>query len=81
MPTTDEAPKKVSARARALEVVKRARGPIAVQDVVKKVLATPGVELKGKTPDATISAMLYTEAKKPDGAIRKAGRGMVEARR
>jgi HB1, ASXL, restriction endonuclease HTH domain len=79
MPTT-EAPK-ISARARAIEVVKRARGPIAVKDVVKKVLATPGVELKGKTPDATISAMLYTEAKKPDGAIRKTGRGMVEARR
>jgi hypothetical protein len=81
MPTTDEAPKKVSARARAIEVVKRARGPIAVKDVVKKVLDTPGVELKGKTPDATISAMLYTEAKKEDGAIRKVGRGLVEARR
>ena len=78
MPTTST---KVSARVRAIEVVKRARGPIAVKDVVKKVLATEGVELKGKTPEATVSAMIYTEAKKEDGAIRKAGRGMVEARR
>jgi hypothetical protein len=51
-----------------------------VKTVVAKVLATPGIELNGKTPEATISAMIYTEAKKEDGAIRKAGRGLVEAR-
>jgi hypothetical protein len=83
MPTTqkDQPAKKVSARETAIAIVRRSRKPIEVKKVVAKVLATPGVELKGKTPEATISAMIYVEAKKPDGAIRKAGRGLVEARR
>ena len=82
MPATkDEGTKKVSARETAIAIIKRSRKPIAVKTVVAKVLTTPGIELKGKTPEATISAMIYTEAKKEDGAIRKAGRGLVEARR
>jgi hypothetical protein len=36
--------------------------------------------LQGKTPAATLAATLYTEAKKPDGAIVLVGRGMVKAR-
>jgi hypothetical protein len=78
MPTSD---KKVSARETAIAIIRRSKKPIAVKDVIAKTLATAGVELKGKTPEATISAQIYTEAAKEDGAIRKAGRGLVEARR
>jgi HB1, ASXL, restriction endonuclease HTH domain len=82
MPATkDEGTKKPSTREVAIGIIHRARGPIEVSKVVKKVLATEGVELKGKTPEATVSAMIYTEAKKEDGAIRKVGRGLVEPRR
>jgi hypothetical protein len=37
--------------------------------------------LKGKTPEATVAARIYVEAKKRDGQIVKVERGVVQARR
>ncbi len=52
-----------------------------VSDVVAKALADPAVTgLKGKTPTDTLSAALYTEAKKPDGAVILVRRGVMKAR-
>jgi hypothetical protein len=52
-----------------------------VKAVVAKALADPAVTgLKGKTPQETLSAALYTEAKKPDGAVILVGRGVMKAR-
>jgi len=52
-----------------------------VKEVVVAALADPQLTgLQGRTPGATLSAALYTEAKKPDGAIVLSGRGKVKAR-
>lgn len=44
---------------------------MAVKDIVTAVLATPGVKLGGKTPAATIAAILYKGVE-----FQKTGRGM-----
>ena len=65
----------------AIEVLRRSGKAMPVKEVVAAALADPQVTgLQGRTPAATLSAALYTEAKKPDGAIVLAGRGMVKAR-
>jgi len=52
-----------------------------VKDVAANALADPAVTgMKGKTPEATISAALYTEAKKKDGAVMLVERGVMKAR-
>jgi hypothetical protein len=35
---------------------------------------------KGKTPEATLGAFLYTQAKKPDGLVEQTGRGEFRLR-
>jgi hypothetical protein len=36
-------------------------------DIARRVSAVKGVSLAGKTPEATVAAMLAVENKKPDG--------------
>jgi hypothetical protein len=43
-----------------------------VKQLAAEVLATPGVNLGGKTPEATIAAILYTSP-----LFKKVGRGVV----
>ena len=72
---------KKSGKAAAIEVLQRSRRALPVKEVVAAALADPEVTgMKGKTPEATLSAALYTEAKKPDGAVILVGRGMMKAR-
>jgi len=72
---------KKSGKTAAIEVLRRSRKPLPVKEVVAAALADPEVTgMKGKTPAATLSAALYTEAKKPDGAVILVGRGMMKAR-
>ena len=60
-----------SGKTAAIEVLRRSRKAMAVKDVVTKALADPAVTgMKGKTPEATLSAALYIEARKKDGASR-----------
>jgi HB1, ASXL, restriction endonuclease HTH domain len=59
----------VSARAAAVEVLRGKRTGVKTSDIIAGVLATDGVKLGGKTPGATISAILAVEAAKPDGMI------------
>lgn len=59
--------KKKPAKTAAVEVLKKEGGPLHVDELVKRVLATKGVKLDGKTPAATIASMLATENKKSDG--------------
>src|SRR5688572_22553044 len=67
-------PKKLSAKAAAIEVLKSAKGQkLPVQELISAVLDTPGVELRGKTPRATVAAQLYTGKE-----FQKAGRGIVK---
>ncbi len=70
-----------SGKAAAIEVLRRSRKPLPVKEVVAAALADPDViGMKGKTPEATLSAALYTEAKKPNGAVILVERGVMKAR-
>ena len=72
---------KKSGKAAAIEVLRSTGKPMPVKEVVEAALSDPEVTgMKGKTPAATLSAALYTEAKKPDGAVTLVKRGMVKAR-
>ena len=72
---------KKSGKTAAIEVLRRSRKPLPVKEVVAAALADPAVTgMRGKTPAATFSAALYTEAKKPDGAVILVERGMMKAR-
>jgi hypothetical protein len=72
---------KKSGKTAAIEVLRRSRKAMPVKEVVAKALADPAVtEMKGRTPEATLSAALYTEAKKPHGEVILVARGMMKAR-
>jgi hypothetical protein len=69
---------KKSGKAAAIEILRRSGKALPVKEVVAAALADPEVTgMKGKTPAATLSAALYTEAKKPDGAVILVERGMI----
>jgi hypothetical protein len=58
------------------KVLGRAKKPMTAQEIATKVVPmVPG--LKGKTPHATVAAKLYTDAKKPDGIVRKVAGGFL----
>ena len=84
--TVTQAPKRATKQAKQAkplttmqavqQVLKRAKGPMTAKQVAAKVVPmVPG--LKGKTPEATVAAKLYVEAKKPDGILRKVEGGFV----
>lgn len=76
-----EAKAKKSGKTAAIEVLRRSSKALPVKEVVAAALADPEVTgMKGKTPAATLSAALYTEAKKPGGAVILVGRGVMKAR-
>ena len=58
---------KKTARQAAAEVLRQASGPLKTAEIVDRVLKTPGRKLAGKTPAATIAAILATENQKADG--------------
>ncbi len=74
--------KKLSGRQALIAVLKRAKGePLPAKEIVKKALAMKGLALTGKTPEATLRAVLSSESKRPDGEIKKAGKpGMYRLR-
>jgi HB1, ASXL, restriction endonuclease HTH domain len=72
---------KKSGKAAAIEVLRKNGKAMTIKEVVAAALDDPQVTgLQGRTPAATLSAALYTEAKKPDGVVVLVGRGMIEAR-
>lgn len=56
-----------TARQAAVEVLQRAREPLKAAEIARRVLEVEGVRLAGKTPAATVAAMLAVENKKPEG--------------
>jgi restriction system protein len=48
----------------AIQVLMEAEGPLHAKEVAKRILAHGLWETAGKTPDATVSAQLYTDIKK-----------------
>ena len=63
-PTTGKA---ITTRQAAAEVLGEAGGPLKSAEIARRVLEVKGVLLAGKTPSATVAAMLAVENKKPDG--------------
>ena len=62
MATTNTSSKQ-PAKQVAIDVLRKAGGPLHTKEIVKRVLASGRTELKGKTPEATISAMLAVGSK------------------
>jgi hypothetical protein len=71
---------KVSAKAAAVAAFKGKRNGLHSSEIIEAVLATPDVKLGGKTPGATISAILAVEAAKPDGMFERVAPGTFKLR-
>lgn len=71
---------RVSAKDATTAVLKAAEGPLSVAEIAEKVLATDGVKLDGKTPAATIAAILSVENKKPEGLFVRVEKGKYALR-
>lgn len=75
MPTTNTQ-KGVSAKQVAIDVLRTAGEPLHASEIAKRVLASGRCAgLKGKTPEATISAMLAVGSK-PGGAFTRVDKGI-----
>jgi hypothetical protein len=69
-----------TARQAAVEVLGRAGEPLKSAEIARRVLEVEGVRLAGKTPAATIAAMLAVENKKPDGLFVRVAPGTYTLR-
>ena len=59
----------------AIDVLRKAGEPLHAKEIAKRVLASGRcARLKGKTPEATISAMLAVGSK-PGGPFKRVGKG------
>lgn len=72
--------KTVTAREAMKRVLTRAGQPRPVKTITERAARMKGVTLKGATPEATMTAVLYTDAAKPTGDFIKTGRGMIGLR-
>ena len=75
---SDEKPK--TAKHVLVEVLERAGEPLKADELARRVLAVKGVRLAGKTPAATIAALLAVENKKPDGLFVRTAPGTYTLR-
>ena len=75
MPTTTATTKGASAKEVAIDVLRTAGQPLRASEIAKQVLASGRCAgLKGKTPEATISAMLAVGSK-PGGPFSRVDKG------
>lgn len=75
MPTTTATSKGASAKQVAIDVLRKTGEPLHAKEIAKRVLASGRCAgLKGKTPEATISAMLAVGSK-PGGPFARIDRG------
>jgi hypothetical protein len=73
--TTPKSGKGEPAKQVAIDILRTAGEPLHAKEIAKRVLASGrGVGLKGKTPEATISAMLAVGSK-PGGPFKRVGKG------
>ena len=71
---------KLTAKQAAVEVLRRAGEPLKADEIGKRVLKLKGVQLRGKTPIATVNAILASENKKPDGLFTRTAPGTYTLR-
>jgi len=73
-------PERTPARQAAVEVLRRAGEPLNTAEIARRVLEVKGVSLTGKTPAATVAAMLAVENGKPDGLFVRVAPGTYALR-
>jgi hypothetical protein len=74
MPNT-KTPRSESTKAVTLDLLQQAGQPLPAKEIAKRVIESGRCAgLKGKTPDATISAMLAVGSK-PGGPFKRVGKG------
>jgi hypothetical protein len=71
---------KLTAKEAAAEVLRRAGEPLKADEIGKRVLELKGMQLRGKTPIATVSAILASENTKPDGLFTRTAPGTYTLR-
>jgi len=75
------AAKNVSAKQVAIDILRAAAGPLKAKEIAKRVIDSGRCSgLKGKTPEATISAMLAVGSK-PGGQFKRVDKWHLHARR
>jgi hypothetical protein len=74
------APAKKTTNQAIADVLRREGRPLTTREIIERVLQTERLEITSKTPAASISARLYTDAKKPNGMVERAGRGRFQLR-
>jgi hypothetical protein len=65
-----------SAKQAIVEVLAREGHPLRASEIAKRVVRTQGVELRGRTPAATVTAILSRENQKADGVVVRTAPGM-----
>ena len=77
---TTTTPNPMTAKQAAVEVLRSADEPLKSAEIARRVLEAEGVRLAGKTPAATVAAMLAVENKKPDGLFVRTAPGTYALR-
>ncbi len=73
-------PKPKTAKQATLEVLRRAGEPFKSDEIARRVMEVKDVRLAGKTPAATVAAMLAVENKNPDGLFVRTAPGTYTLR-
>ena len=69
-----------TAKQAAVEVLGRAGEPLKSDEIARRVLEMKGVKLAGKTPAASVAAMLAVENKKSGGLLVRTAPGTYTLR-
>ena len=77
---TSASGKGITARQAAVEVLRGAGEPLKSAEIARRVMEVKGVRLVGKTPAATVAAMLAVENKQPDGLFPRVAPGTYALR-
>lgn len=72
---------KLSAIKAAEEILRKEGKPLHVKELTEKILAMPNTKLGGKTPDATVGAILAVNSKTPGSVFRRTKPGTYAIRK
>jgi hypothetical protein len=65
-----------SAKQAIVEILAREGQPLRASEIAQRVVRTRDVELRGKTPAATVTAILSRENQNPDGVVVRTSPGL-----
>ena len=70
----------ISGKEAMRRVLAKAREPLKAKEIATRALRMKGVGLQGKTPEATLAAILAVENKKADGMFERVAPGTYRLR-